>query len=118
MPGILAPRLTFQWGRDVPTLCIAAAHDVPIPLDRVTELYDCTQATKRMFILPRADHQHFVDDVEGAHEAVRAMSFPGDAAWIPKAMPPMAELMPGDRDAPSALCAALSQAPGSTSPTS
>lgn len=26
-----------------------------------------------MFILRRADHQHFVDDVEGSHEALRAM---------------------------------------------
>jgi hypothetical protein len=97
MPGILPVTLTFDWGRDVPTLYLAAEDDVPIPLDRVTELHDRTHGSKRLYILRRADHQHFVDDVEGAHEGLRAMSFPGDAAWIPAAMRPMAELSTGEQ---------------------
>ena len=48
-----------------------------------------------MFVLRRADHQHFLDDVEGEHEALRAMTLPGDAAWITAAMRPMSELCPG-----------------------
>ncbi len=48
-----------------------------------------------MFVLRRADHQHFLDDVEGQHEALRAMTLPGDAAWIPGAMRPMSELCSG-----------------------
>lgn len=48
-----------------------------------------------MFILRRADHQHFVDDVEASHEALRAMTLPGAAAWIPAAMLPIAELCSG-----------------------
>ena len=47
-----------------------------------------------MFVLRRADHQHFLDDVAGQHEALRAMSLPGDAAWIPAAMRPISELCP------------------------
>jgi pimeloyl-ACP methyl ester carboxylesterase len=92
MPGVLPLKLTFDRHRDVPTLFLAAANDTPIPLDRVTDLFDESPGAKRMFVLARADHQHFVDAVEKEHEAVRAMSFPGDAAWIPAAMRLFAEL--------------------------
>ncbi len=93
-PGILPLTLTFAWGRDIPTLYLAAEDDVSIPLDGVSELLDRTPASKRMFVLRRADHQHFLDDVAGQHEALRAMALPGDAAWIPAAMRPIAELCP------------------------
>jgi dienelactone hydrolase len=96
MPGVLPLKLTFAWGRDVPTLYLAAENDTPIPLTGVYELFDRTPASKRMFILRRADHQHFLDDVEGEHEAVRAMPFPGEAAWIPASMRPIAELCSGE----------------------
>ncbi len=95
-PGILPVRLTFAWSRAVPTLYLAAEDDVPIPLAGVRELFDRTPAPKRMFILRRADHQHFLDDVEGTHEALRAMAFPGAAAWIPAAMRPIGELCSGE----------------------
>ena len=96
-PGILPLKLSFDWGRDVPTLYLAAENDVPIPLAGVYELFDRTQSSKRMFILRRADHQHFIDDVEETHEAVRAVTFPPEAAWIPVAMRPMAELSSGEQ---------------------
>jgi dienelactone hydrolase len=96
-PGILPLKLTFDWGRDVPTLYLAAEYDVPIPLAGVCELFDRTPASKRMFVLRRADHQHFADDVERQHEAVRAMAFPDEAAWIPAAMRPIAELCSGEQ---------------------
>ncbi len=96
-PGVLPLKLAFAWGRDVPTLLLAAEQDTPIPLDGVYELFDRTPASKRMFVLRRADHQHFVDDVEGDHEAVRAMAFPAGGAWIPAAMRPITELCPGEQ---------------------
>lgn len=96
-PGILPLSLTFEWGRDVPTLYLAGELDVSIPLEGVYELFDRTPGSKRMFVLRRADHQHFMDDVEVAHEAVRAASFPGDAAWIPAAMLPITELASGQQ---------------------
>jgi hypothetical protein len=89
--------LAFAWGRDVPTLYLAAEQDTMIPLAGVYELFDRTPASKRLFILRRADHQHFVDDVEGEHEALRSMSLPGDGAWIPAAMRPIAELASGEQ---------------------
>ena len=96
-PGVLPLTLAFAWGRYIPALFLAAEDDVPIPLDGVRELYDRAPAPKRMFVLRRADHQHFVDDVEGEHEALRAMSLPGDAAWIPAAMRPVSELCTGEQ---------------------
>jgi dienelactone hydrolase len=96
-PGILPLKLTFRWGRDVPTLYLAAELDVSIPLAGVYELFDRTPSSKRMFVLRRADHQHFLDDVEGAHEAVRAATFPVEAAWIPAAMRPIQELSSGEQ---------------------
>jgi dienelactone hydrolase len=96
-PGILPLTLTFAWGRDVPTVYLAAEQDTMIPLASVYELFDRTPASKRLFILRRADHQHFIDDVEGEHEALRAMSLPGEAAWIPAAMRPIAELASGEQ---------------------
>ncbi len=96
-PGILPLKLSFDWGRDVPTLYLAAENDVPVPLPGVYELFDRTPSSKRMFILRRADHQHFIDDVEETHEAVRAATFPPEAAWIPVAMRPIAELSSGEQ---------------------
>jgi dienelactone hydrolase len=95
-PGILPLSLTFEWGRDVPTLYLAGELDVSIPLEGVYELFDRTPGSKRMFVLRRADHQHFMDDVEVAHEAVRAATFPDEAAWIPAEMRPIAELTSGE----------------------
>lgn len=39
---------------------------------------------------------HFADDVEGSHEALRAMTLPGEAAWMTAAMLPMSQLCPGE----------------------
>jgi hypothetical protein len=50
-----------------------------------------------MFVVKGADHLHFVDDVEQAHESLRQSTLPGDAAWIPGAMRPLAELCPPEQ---------------------
>jgi dienelactone hydrolase len=96
-PGVLHLNLTFAWTSPVPTLFLAAADDVPIPVTDVCALFERAPVPKRMFILRRADHQHFLDNVEAEHEAIRAMSFPGDAAWITAAMLPIAELSSGEQ---------------------
>jgi hypothetical protein len=79
----------------VPVLFLAAADDFCTPLDGVRELFGRSPGPSRMFVLSRAVHLHFVDDVEREHEAFRAMTLPGDAAWIPGAMRPISELCPG-----------------------
>ena len=61
------------------------------------EIFERTPATKQMVILRRADHMHFMDNVEELHETVRTMPWPGDLAWLPKEMRPIAELCSGEQ---------------------
>ena len=102
-PGILPLVLRFAWTRDVPTLLIAAEDDVSLPLAGMIDVYGRVPGTKRMVVLRRADHLHFVDDVETQHEAVRAMAFPPELAWMQREMRPVAELVSGG-DAHRAVC--------------
>jgi len=95
-PGIIPATLDFAWGRDIPTLFLVAADDISLPLAGMYEIYDRTPATKQMVVLRRADHAHFMDDVEQTHEAIRKMPFTGELAWINKEMRPIAELCSGD----------------------
>lgn len=96
-PGILELELKFEWGRDVPTLLLAAENDISLPLPGIMEIFERVPAAKRLAILRRADHMHFLDDVERQHEAVRAMTFSGELAWITKEMRPIAELCSGEQ---------------------
>src|ERR1051325_6416405 len=89
-PGILPATLAFDWGCNIPTLYLVAEDDISLPLAGMLELYERTPATKQMVILRRADHLHFMDNVEQLHESVRAMTLPGELAWIPQEMRPIA----------------------------
>jgi predicted dienelactone hydrolase len=96
-PGILPVTLEFGWGRDVPTLYLVAENDVSLPLAGMYELFERTPATKQLVILCRADHAHFMDDVEEIHENTRRMPFTGELAWLPKEMRPITELCSGEQ---------------------
>jgi dienelactone hydrolase len=91
-PGILRVKLTLTSGRDVPTLYLVGENDVSLPLAGMYEIFERTPATKQMVILRRADHMHFMDNVEQLHESVRTMTWPGELAWLPEEMRPIAEL--------------------------
>jgi predicted dienelactone hydrolase len=95
-PGILKASLTFDWRRNVPTLYLAAARDIPIPLDGIYELMERTRASKRLFVLRRSDHAHFLDNVEQEHERIRTMPAGGDWAYMQKEMQPIEELCSGE----------------------
>ena len=94
-PGILPVKLAFAWGRDVPTLYLVAEDDASLPLAGMYEIYERTPAAKQLVVLRRADHMHFMDNVEAMHEAVRTMPWGGELAWLPKEMRPIAELCSG-----------------------
>ena len=97
-PGILPAKLAFKWGRDVPTLVLVADNDVCVPIDGMYEIFERIPTAKRMVVLRRADHMHFMDNVEQLHEAVRT-----SPPWIPeldylqKEMRPIAELCTGEQ---------------------
>ena len=63
-PNIIPAKLTFAWGRDVPTLYLVAENDTALPLAGMVELFERTRATKHMVILRRADHGHFGDEID------------------------------------------------------
>ncbi|HYL82642.1 MAG TPA: dienelactone hydrolase family protein [Candidatus Angelobacter sp.] len=97
-PGILPVKLTWQWGRAVPALFLAAENDVPLPLAGMYELFERAPEPKQLVILRRADHMHFVDDAEQAHEAFRTMSpVPPEVAEMQREMIPFAQLCSGER---------------------
>jgi len=95
-PGILPLKLDFNWGRDVPTLYLVAENDISLPLAGMHEIFERTPATKHMAILRRADHYHFMDNVEELHESVRTMPWSEELAWF-KEMRPIAELSSGEQ---------------------
>ena len=94
-PGILPLKLNFRWGgRNVPTLYVVAENDSSLPLSGMKELFQRTPGSKRMIVLPKTDHLHFIDDAARQHEAFRTMSVGGDLARIQQEMLPMAQLLP------------------------
>lgn len=95
-PGMIPVQATFQRTGGVSTLYLAAGDDTMISLEGIKELYARTPGTKRMAILRRADHTHFLDGAEEEHEAVRSMPFSGELAWIPQQMRRFDELCPAE----------------------
>jgi len=96
-PGILPMKLSFEWKRDVPTLLLAAENDTAVPLADMYEIYERIPATKRMVILRRADHAHFMDNVEREHESFRTATLPPVLKAIQQEMVPSAELTSGEK---------------------
>lgn len=90
--------LAFKWGRDVPTLVLAADNDVCLPIDGMYEIFERIPAAKHLIVLRGADHMHFMDNVEQMHETIRT-----SPPWIPeldylqKEMRPIAELCTGEQ---------------------
>ena len=96
-PGILKASLSFDSGLNVPTLCLAAASDILIPLNGLYELMERTRASKRLFVLRRSGHAHFLDNVEQEHERIRTMpAGGGDWAYMQKEIQPIEELCSGE----------------------
>jgi len=96
--------LDFDWGRDVPTLYLAAENDTLLPVEGMHELLARTCGTRALAVLARSDHMHFCDDVEQAHELFRnlgAMAFGGARGVenfdrVMASIRPIAELCSGE----------------------
>jgi predicted dienelactone hydrolase len=90
--NVLVETMDLRFGREVPTLFIAADLDSLLPLHGVRELYERTPAPKRLVVLEKADHLHFLDRIAENHELFRSM--PQDELFRPAIarMKPMAEL--------------------------
>jgi dienelactone hydrolase len=94
--GIIPATAEFRWTREVSLLLVAADQDACLPIDSMYELFERAPEPKKMIVLERADHMHFLDDVEKSHEAFRTMPVEGDLAKIQADMRPIVELCTGD----------------------
>lgn len=63
--------LDFEWKSGTATLFMVADRDTWLPLYGEIELFRRTPGPRRMFVLERADHNHFVDNVAAGHEWLR-----------------------------------------------
>ena len=66
--------LDFNWHDDTATMFMVADHDSWLPLYGQIELFRRTPGTKRLFVLERADHNHFVDGIEVGHEWLKTFT--------------------------------------------
>jgi predicted dienelactone hydrolase len=95
-PGIIPAVAEFGWAHEIPMLLVAGDHDACLPLETMHELFERAPEPKKMVVLERVDHMHFVDDVEKMHEGFRTMSMTGDLAAIQADMRPIGELCSGE----------------------
>lgn len=95
--------LNFEWADDVSCLHGVADRDSWLPLYGQLGMFSRIKGDKRMVILQDADHNHFCDDIDVAHEWFKELTLanetymePGEADWpaIAKAILPLAELTP------------------------
>jgi predicted dienelactone hydrolase len=95
-PGILPLTLEFNWKHPIPTLYLVAENDAFLPLPGIEGVFARTPSPKRMAVLRKADHFHFMDDVEELHEGTRRAPPPPELEWMSRDMRPMAELSSGE----------------------
>lgn len=98
--------LDFAWKSDVATMFMVADRDSWLPLYGEIELLRRVPGPKRMFVLERADHNHFVDDVANGHEWLRQFTaglveveVEGGVDWscIARSMLPIEKLSDGEQ---------------------
>ena len=60
--------LDLRWKTQAPVMFMVADRDTWLPLYGEIELFRRAPSPKRLFVLEQADHNHFIDNVEAAHE--------------------------------------------------
>ncbi|HEY6844401.1 MAG TPA: hypothetical protein VI391_09550 [Thermoanaerobaculia bacterium] len=92
-PGILPVTLDFRWKREIATLVVGAENDTSLPIEGLFETFErIPSKQKKLAVLHRADHMHFVDDVGKLHETFRKAAMGAEMAVIQREMLPMSEL--------------------------
>jgi dienelactone hydrolase len=88
-----------DWGRAVPVLILAGAVDPIVALPDLRELHAKVREPKRLAVLRRAGHMHFLDGAQSVHETMREAYLSGefpdpelDAIALGTAMRPFVEL--------------------------
>jgi dienelactone hydrolase len=117
--NILGQHLRYDWKTPTEMLMLVGDRDNWLPLYGQLGIFDkCPGKTKKLMILNRADHQHFVDDMANCHEWYRNFTMqlaafdqtPGGPAWgaIAELITPFEKLMP-EAEAQTILCGYITQ---------
>jgi len=93
---VLEQSVDLRFGREVPTLFIAADQDSLLPLYGIRGLYERAAAPKRLVVLTDTDHLHFMDRIEENHEMFRLVPQEGLFASVIASIKPISELAPGE----------------------
>ncbi|HYG27142.1 MAG TPA: hypothetical protein VD906_09560, partial [Caulobacteraceae bacterium] len=97
--------MRFDWQVPAEMLMLVGDRDSWLPLYGQLAVFEkCPGETKKLMILKRADHQHFVDDMEACHEWFRDFTVtlaekdetPNGPPWgaVAQIIPPFETLMP------------------------
>jgi dienelactone hydrolase len=103
--NVLGQHLRFDWQTPAEMLMLVGDRDNWLPLYGQLATFDkCPGDTKKLAILTRADHQHFVDDMPICHQWYRDFTFqlaehdqtPNGPAWsaVAQLIQPFDTLMP------------------------
>jgi len=92
----LSDQIELDWGREVPTVIIAAERDSLLPMVGMNNLFGRVSEPKRMFVLLNADHMHFCDRPKQVHEMFRSIPRLSSIMHVQGAVPPFAELCPAE----------------------
>ncbi len=95
----MSKALNFDWNRSVPVLMLVADLDSVLPLSGMQDLHGKIIGPHKTVVLNNADHFHFCDNVEQAHEGFKmmmSMMGPETAAMLEK-MKGADELCPGEQ---------------------
>ena len=95
----MANALDLGWNRSVPVLMLVADLDSILPLSGMQDLHGKIVGPHRTVVLNNADHFHFCDNVEQAHDGFKMMMpmmDPEASAMLHK-MKAAEELCPGDQ---------------------
>ena len=91
VPG-LRDALSFDWGREVPVLVLAAERDSLLPLADLQATCARLPPPAQLVVVTNSDHMHFCDGAQQLHELFRAM--PAKLVPIATPLPPFSELAP------------------------
>ena len=89
----MSDAIELDWGRDVPTLFLAADQENVLTPESVTDLFERTAGPKHLLTLANSDHFHFCDRAGEAHEIFRAMPWPGGGDGMAERLRPFADLI-------------------------
>ncbi len=98
--------LNFPWRTDVAVMFLVADRDSWLPLYGQIELFARVRGQKSMFVLRRANHNHFIDDIPESHEFLRQFTrslaeieADGGVDWtaVANSIPPYSETCPAEQ---------------------